>query len=292
MSEPSLPVRMPTAPATPLPRGACDAHTHVFGPLARFPLAHPPDFPLPDAPFERHREMRARVGIDRAILVQPAHYGFDHAALTDALGRDGQCRGIGLADAGVSEAALDQLHEAGVRGLRFTDFRNPDGSVRPGSVGVDQLRLLAPRLKERGWHAQVWAGAAALDEMLPDLLRLKAPVVLDHMAMVEVEAGVEAPRFQRLLQAVQGGDIWVKLSLCRVSTQPGFIDVRPFHEALTAANPERLLWGSDWPFIRLFDRSPDVGALLDLDNEWAGDAALRQAIMVDNPARLFGFDPS
>jgi predicted TIM-barrel fold metal-dependent hydrolase len=228
-------------------------------------------------------------GLERAVLVQPAHYGFDHAALLDALQIDGRTRGIALADADVADETLDSLHRAGVRGLRFTELRNPDGSVRPGSVGADQLIRLVPRLRERGWQAHLWAGPDSIDALLPVLVSLHLPVVVDHMGMPDIAAGVADARFQRLLAAVREGAIWVKLSVCRLASDPAHADVRPFHDALVEANPLSLLWGSDWPFIRMMERSPDVGRLLDRFSAWVEDAGLRQTILADNPARLFGF---
>ena len=282
---------LPSRPYLRPPMGACDCHTHIFGPRDIFPLRHPPEFPLPTAPIELHRQMREAAGLDRAVLVQPAHYGFDHTALIEALTGDERVRGIGLADATVSDRELDLLHGAGVRGLRFTELRNPDGSIRAGSVGVDHLIRLAPRLRELGWQAHLWASAASVDMLLAVLVSLNIPVVLDHMGMPSVAAGAGDPKFQRLLSAVRDGALWVKLSLCRVSSVPDYADVRPFHDALVEANPHRLLWGSDWPFIRMMERSPNVGALLDRFSAWVDDTGVRHAILAKNPARLFEFDP-
>jgi len=115
--------------------------------------------------------------------------------------------------------------------------------------------------------------------------------VLDHMACLKTERGVDNPAFQYVLKALKAGEIWIKLSLCRVSKMaPAYLDLKPFHDALVAANPQRLLWGSDWPFVRMGEQSPDAGQLLDLFHDWVPDAATRQAILVDNPAALYGFD--
>lgn len=281
---------MPAPSDRRLPPGACDAHTHVFGPEARFPLAFPPEFPLPLAPVERHTQMWAETGLERGIFVQPAHYGFDHAALLDALRRTPAARGVALADQSVSDAELDILDEAGVRALRFTEVRNPNGSARPGSVGVDQLLAVAPRMAERNWHAQIWAPAARLDELLPDLDRLPVPIVIDHLGMLNPGEGVTAPSFRRLLDRVRDGCLWIKLSVCRVSARNDYDDIRPFHDALVAANPGRLLWGSDWPFIRMGAQAPDVGTLLDLFTSWVDAPEIREAILSRNPAELFNLD--
>ena len=230
-------------------------------------------------------------GLERGVLVQPAHYGEDHSCLFNALRQgNGKLRGIGLATAKTPRRALDEMQAVGVCGLRFTEMRNPNGSVRAGSVGAEDLRLLAGELKARGWQAHLWATPPDLDALLPSVIGLGIPIVVDHMAMVDVRSGVNDPTFLRLLELVRVGAIWVKLTVCRVSNAtPDYADVRPFHDALVAANPERLLWGSDWPFIRLFDRAPDVGRLLDLFHDWVPDGDLRRTILVDNPLRLFGF---
>jgi predicted TIM-barrel fold metal-dependent hydrolase len=281
---------MPSAPVA-LPDGACDTHNHVFGPFERFPLAHPPAFPLPLAPAAVHRQMLDGAGLGRGVLVQPVYYGADHSALVDALGQGGdRFRGVAVAVPEVADQTLQALDRAGVRALRFSEARNPDGSSRVGAVGLDQVEPLAERLRALGWHAHAWASAADLDRYLPALTRLDLPLVLDHMGMVEVEAGTGAPSFQRLLGLVREGRVWVKLSLCRLAAAgPGYEAARPFHDALVEANPDRLLWGSDWPFIRLEERSPDVSVLLQRFNDWVGDAAIGRRILVDNPARLFGF---
>jgi len=295
MSEtpPSVAPRMPSAPAQVLPEGACDTHNHVFGPFERFPLVYPPPFPLPLAPAAVHRRMLAEGGLGRAVLEQPVYYGFDHSALMDALAQDtGRLRGIGVASPDVSDQTLEVMDRAGVRGLRFSEARNPDGTSRAGAVGLDQLAPLAERLRALDWQAHVWASAADLDRYLPALDRFDLPLVIDHLGMVDCDAGTGASSFQRLLGLVREGRAWVKLSLCRVpGAGPRYEAARPFHDALVEANPDRLLWASDWPFIRLGDQSPDVGALLDRFQAWIGDAAMSRKILADNPARLFGFGP-
>jgi predicted TIM-barrel fold metal-dependent hydrolase len=284
--------RMPTAPQHALPPGACDSHTHVFGPYDRFPLVHASTYAPPLAPAALHRQMLATVGAARGVLVQPAPYGTDASALLDALAHaNGRLRGVAVADATASLEQLHALYDGGVRGLRFVEVKAPTGAPYAGSVGVNQLLAMAPATRQAGLHAQLWAPIDAYPELLPQIRAAGVDVVLDHMACIKTERGVADPAFQAVLQAVRDGGVWVKLTLCRVSTQaPGYADVRPFHDALLAANPDRLLWGSDWPYVRMGDQSPDVGALLDQFYEWVPDAALRQRILVDNPAALFGFN--
>lgn len=283
--------RMPSRPANPMPAGACDAHAHVFGSSERFPLALASSYAPPQAPFELYREMLDRIGADRGVLVQPAPYGTDAAALTDALRRgEGRLRGIAVATAAIGDPELEALNAAGVRGLRFVEMRDLSGNRFNGSVGLDELPGLAPRMRELGWHAQVWGRCDDVAARLPNLVALGVPLVLDHMGVPQVEEGPAGPSFRTLLSLVSEGRVWVKLSVCRVSQRaPDYDDARPFHDALVAANPDRLLWGSDWPFVRMGDRSPDVGRLVDLFFTWVGDETLRRTILVNNPAAIYGF---
>ena len=284
--------RRPNPPRQPLPPGACDTHAHVFGPYDRFPLAHPSSYAPPLAPSSLHLAMLDILGAARGVLVQPAPYGNDAAPMLDAIAASGgRLRGIGVADSSATRARLQQLYDGGIRGLRFVEVRDPQGQPYLGSVGVDQLLAMAPLMKSIGLHAQLWAPLDDYARLLPPLLATGVPLVLDHMACLKTERGVDDPAFQYVLKALKAGEIWIKLSLCRVSKMaPAYLDLKPFHDALVAANPQRLLWGSDWPFVRMGEQSPDAGQLLDLFHEWVPDAATRNTILVDNPAALYGFD--
>jgi predicted TIM-barrel fold metal-dependent hydrolase len=267
--------------------GACDAHTHVFGGDAF--RAGPSPYPLPDASLEVHAAMRATLGLERAVLVQPAPYGRDPACMLDALRRDGgRLRGVMIADEEVAEATLRDWHEAGVRALRFVEMRAPGGTGRyPGSIGVDALHRLAPRLRALGWQAHLWASAAQCAELLPDLVPLGLPIVLDHMAM---PAAPDDPAFTTILHHLRAGEAWLKVTLCRLPRgDMGIGAWRPLHDEVIRANPSRILWGSDWPYVRM-SPAPDAGAMLDLFLDWVGDETLARRILVDNPASLFGFN--
>jgi 2-pyrone-4,6-dicarboxylate lactonase len=283
------------APRRPLPPGACDCHAHVFGPYDRFRLLLQPTYDPPYAPREAHADMLRRAGLSRGVLVQATGYLTDCDALADACRRSGgQIRGVGAATAVVPDAELDKLHEAGLRGLRFIEVPNPVGGGRyPGGISLDELIPLAPRMKERGWSAQVWA---PIDVIVANLPRLKAagiPIVLDHMGQMPAARGVNDPAFQALLGAVGEGHIWIKLSVCRVSQlYPDYDDARALVDAFVRAAPQRLLWASDWPHVRLAERRPDVGHLIDLFDAWIDDPDLRRQIFVDNPQALYGFKPA
>lgn len=275
-----------SVPRHATPDDGCDTHTHVFD--ARFPAGASP-YALPVASLGVHAAMRGTLGLPRAVLVQPAPYGRDPACMLDALRRSrGMLRGVMIADASVSDATLEAWHAAGVRALRFVEMRAPAGGGRyPGSLGVEELYGLAPRLRALGWQAHLWASAAQWVELLPDLLRLDLPLVADHLGMPD---GPADANFARLLAPQREGRLWIKLTLCRVPRGALPIEaLRPLQEAAIAANPDRVLWGSDWPYVRMAP-APDAGAMLDLFLDWLGDATLAQRILVENPAGLFGFD--
>jgi predicted TIM-barrel fold metal-dependent hydrolase len=273
-----------SAPRHAVPEGACDTHTHVFD--ARFPNG-PSPYALPLADLDTHAAMRATLRTPRAVLVQPAPYGRDPACLLDALARgNGTLRGAMIADATVSDTTLQTWHAAGIRALRFVEMRAPGGSGRyPGSIGLEELPALAPRLRALGWQAHLWATATQAAELLPAATKLGVPIVLDHLAMPQA---TDDPAFDALLPHLRDGTIWIKATLCRL---PGAVDARPLQEKLVATNPDRVLWGSDWPYVRMAP-PPDAGAMLDRFLDWLGDAALARRILVDNPAALFGFDQS
>jgi 2-pyrone-4,6-dicarboxylate lactonase len=285
------PLASATPPQRPLPAGACDTHAHVFGPYERFPLAPERSYTPSAAPFEAYVGMLERVGFSRGVLVHPSAYGLDRAAMLDALGRaPDRLRGIAVVDPSVSDAELATMHRAGVRGVRFSETSGAAGKKFAGSVGLEAFDALAPRLRELGWHAQIWIECDALVEAAPRLLRARIPLVFDHMGRFDVTRGTGDAAFQRLLRLLADTGIWVKLSVPRNSRQfPDYADVRPFHDALVAANPDRLLWASDWPFLNMAEKTPRVGHLVDLFHAWTSDDAVRRKILVDNPAELYGF---
>jgi predicted TIM-barrel fold metal-dependent hydrolase len=237
--------------------------------------------------------MLDRIGAQRGVLVQPAPYGTNASALTDALRRsDGRLRGIAVATGEITDADFSLLHEAGVRGLRFNEMIDyGTGKPYQGSVGADQLRLLASRMKDQGWHAQIWASCADCVRLSREFADDELPLVFEHMSAFSVERGPADSAFQDLLALLREGLIWVKLSLCRVSkARPDYLDLRPFHDLLVEANASCLLWASDWPFVRMGEMSPDVGHLADLFYSWVGDAEIAHRILVENPAELYGFE--
>lgn len=273
-----------------LPVGACDAHSHVFGPFAAYPPLQRSVYALPDAAPDVHAAARRKLGVRYGVLTQPAPYGDDPGAMLAAIAAsDGALRAVAVAGADVADDTLARWRAGGIVGLRFTEMRAPDGGRYPGSVPFDALEALAPRMREHGLHAQLWASAATFAEWLPRLAALDLPLVLDHMGSPDPAGGVDDPHFAAILRALDGGRVWVKLVLARVSKQaPGYEDARPLHDALVAAVPSRMLWGSDWPYVRMTP-APDAANMLGRFLDWVPDAATRHAILVDNPAALYGF---
>jgi 2-pyrone-4,6-dicarboxylate lactonase len=266
------------------PEHAWDTHTHVFD--ARFPAAVPSIYALPDAPYPAHHANLSANGLASAVLIQPAPYGQDMSAMIDALGASaGRLRGVGSAVRSVDDLSLERMNAAGVRALRFLEARTPVGDRYPGSVGIDELIALASRMAALSWHAEIWAGIDDLLDLWPRLERLALPVVFDHMGGFDASRGVDDPAFKRLLSMVREGVVWTKLTVCRRAPfGSDFSELRPFHDALVEANPHRMLWGSDWPFVRMGEHAPTTAGLLGLFAHWVDDEALRTRILVDNPA--------
>lgn len=271
--------------------GACDAHLHIFGPYDRFPLAGSSAYTPPLAPFEAQAAMLERLKLERAVMVQPAPYRSDHSAMIDALSRSGgRLRGVGSADETISDQALDELKSHGIVGFRFVEMKSPIGDGRyPGTIGFESARALAPRLKARGLQVQLWAALEDCVELIAEARRLGLVLVLDHLAGVRPDHGPQHPAFRALLDALAANEVWVKLTYLRQSQEPlGYGDMRWAVEALASAGPGRLVWGSDWPFVRMEGREPDPAELLRQLVDWLGPELSRR-ILVDNPAELFGF---
>ena len=289
---PCLPPREVTRPRNPPPPDAWDTHAHVFGPADRFAYAADRSYTPPDAPLTKYLSMLDTLGFARGVLVQGSAHGRDNSAMLDALRRcPDRLRGVAVADADVAPATLREWHRYGVRGLRFNHFFRGGQLHYRGGVPLEAAKTLAPVMAELGWHLQLWIDVKDLPETLPLLKSLRLPVVIDHMGRTDARAGTQTAGFQSLLRAVGDGPCFAKLSGAhRLSQQaPDYPDARPFHEALVAANPERLVWGSDWPHPRVEGEMPDAGRLFELFQSWTPDAAVRQRILVTNPAKLYGF---
>jgi len=297
MTRPCLP---PVAERTPVrftvPAGACDSHAHVFGPYAQFPLDDDRSYTPPENGAERFIAHLDALGLTRGVLVTASAQGDDNRNVLQALRAYPQrLRAVGVVRADVSDAALDSLAEQGVRGARFNLFKHDGKAVYRNGVGLEDFVALAPRLKARGMHAQIWIHAPDLPELAPTLTAPGVDLVVDHMGRMSVTRGVADAGFQFLCRMLAEGQAWVKISGADRNTAVGapFPDAAPFATALLNANSERAVWGTDWPHINYYQQAqvPDDGVLLNLLADWMPDAATRQRVLVDNPARLYGFEP-
>ncbi|HEY4068338.1 MAG TPA: amidohydrolase family protein [Burkholderiaceae bacterium] len=295
MTRACLPPLDPAEPlSAPLPHGACDSHAHVFGPYETFPLEDDRSYTPPVNSVERYIAHLDRFGLARGVLVTASASGKDNRVVVDALQQHPQrLRGIVVASPEVGDAQLDDWHAAGVRGVRANLFRRDGHAVYRNGIGLEALEALAPRLRERGWHAQIWVHAPDLPELAPRLLDLDVPLVVDHMGRMSAARGIHDVGFQQLCRWLAEGRAWTKISGADRNTASGppYADIDAFAGALLAANPERVVWGSDWPHINYFEQRevPDDGALLNLLERWMPDAKLRHRVLVDNPAALYDF---
>jgi predicted TIM-barrel fold metal-dependent hydrolase len=285
------PVAQPKKPRSLPPPGAWDSHAHVFGPANKFPYAEGRGYTPPDAPVEKFIALLDHNGCDRGLIVQGNAHGYDNRVLLDALSRFPQrLRGVAITDARIRPETLRDWHKAGMRGLRFHLLQAKPGYVR--GVGLDVFAVFRRTMAELGWVMQVFCDGSILAEValrLREIARDMA-VIVDHYGMIDTAAGVNERNFQALLKLAGDGHAYVKLSApYRISTQyPDYPDARPFHEALLRANPERLMWGTDWPHPSIpADVMPDDGHLLDLLFDWTADGAMRKTILVDTPTKLF-----
>ncbi len=284
------PLPRASKPALPTPAGACDTHFHLFGPAAKFPFAPERGYTPQDAPREALLGMHKTLGFERGVIVQGNPHGTDNSVVLDALAREPRrLRAVTIVKDSITDAELTRFAGAGVRALRFHHMPHGKGF---SALGLESFKALAPRMAALGLHVQFMMDAAHLAQAVPYFAGWKLPIVIDHMGNVDAAAGIEQPGFQLLLKLLGEGRIWVKVSgAYRISKRyPDYPDARPFHEALARINPDQIVWGSDWPHPRLEQDMPDDGHLLDILNAWTPDAALRRKILVDNPARLYGFE--
>ncbi len=272
-------------PTFTLPPGSCDTHVHVWGPFDRFPVAQGAPYTPPERTKDDLSALHARLGVERAVIVQTTVYRADNRAMLDAIASSGGAyRGVALVDETFGDAEYQALHDGGVRGVRF--------GFLPHLGGVPDIALLkrtAERIAGMGWHLVLHLDAGSI-LAFEDLLRsLRLPVVVDHMGRVPASEGVDHPAFRILLDLLREPNWWVKVSGAeRISAAgPPFRDAIPFARRLIEAAPDRTLWGTDWPHPNV-RWEPDEADLVDLLPEF-GDAAALQRVLVDNPARLYGF---
>ncbi|HYP83142.1 amidohydrolase family protein [Variovorax sp.] len=265
--------------------GSWDCHAHLFGPYERFPLAAERSYTPPEAIEPQYIALLRRLGLTNGVLVHPSAYGDDHALLLHALAAQPSLRGVIVVRPG-SPLAWSGLRARGVRGARFS-HRSGAGSNFAGSASLDDLFSLAPQLADAGLHAELWTDCAAIEAIAPRLRALPVPVVIDHMGGFDAKAGVDDPGFRALLALLETGKVWIKLCAYRNLLNESDWGVgRAFQEKMVDVNPERLVWGSDWPHLRVTP-APDPVQLLDMFMEWADSEALVRQVLSTNAEHLY-----
>jgi D-galactarolactone isomerase len=276
---------MSGAPTLIAPAGACDCAIHIYDP------GFTPEGPangrvLAWANVAAYQALQQRLGITRVVVVQPTAYGFDNRCTLAAIATLGdQARGVAVIAPDITDAALEVLHQGGIRGARFQMLGNP-------MLTWEAVRPIAARVAKLGWHVQVQMDGCFLHEREDLLSRLPCPVVIDHIGKFLEPSPVEHPGFQALLRLLAGGRCWMKLSgAYEVSRSgpPHYDDVGALARAAILAAPERMLWGTNWPHVGV-DTPQDDALQLDLLRHWAEDPATRHRMLVTNPAALYGFD--
>jgi 2-pyrone-4,6-dicarboxylate lactonase len=275
----------PRKPKLKMPPGACDTHIHLFGPSDKYPFANTSPYTSRDALPEDLFALQDVVGLSTAVIVSPGGYSSDYTMLADVLTRyPDRFRGIALMPDDAAHSEFARLGKLGVRGLRMMSARR--------GVHVPHLNPgNAARAHEHGWHVQFYPEGTDISEYADRLLALPNDIVLDHFASIPAAGGVEQPAVKAVLQMLDTGRVWLKLSgpmRCTPGDFP-YAPVTPLAQAFVKHAPERMVWGSDWPHVNMNDRGmPNDGDLLDLLAEWVPDEAVRNRILVQNARALYG----
>ena len=279
----------PRQPQLKVPAGSCDCHAHILGPAARFPYSDERVYTPPDCLLADYRAMLTALGLARAVLVQPSVYGSDNRVLLNALdAMQGAWRGVAVVEPDVSASALQEMHAAGVRGVRVNVV---DVQSNKGVLPLNQLRGLAERIAPLGWHMEFLLHVHEFPRLDQQLAGFPVDVVFGHLGYLPTQLGIGDAGFQALLRLLQAGRAWVKLTgPYRLSgSKLPYADVVPFAHALLDAAPRQIVWGSDWPHVMVKGAMPNDGDLMDMLSTWIPDPSIRHQVLVSNPERLYGF---
>ena len=292
----------PSAPVNfPVPPGACDCHTHIFGDPHEFPWFSGRTYTPESASVVEMRALHRALHMDRVVIVNPSVYGTDNSCTLDAMKQLGpRSRGIAVIDDKTSDVQLEEMDQAGVRGIRL-NFEN-FGQTNP-DVARKAFQSAVARMAGRKWHIQIYTRLAVIESLHKEIMAAPVPVVFDHFGGAQAPLGTAQAGFDTMLDLVRSGKAYVKISgAYRASAKPpDYLEAAPLAKALIAANAERVVWGSDWPHptggALPGHTASDVAPLLQIDDGrllnqlavWAPDPAVRKTILVDNPVRLYGF---
>jgi predicted TIM-barrel fold metal-dependent hydrolase len=287
----------PTAPSFTVPKGACDCHVHIFGPDAAFPFSPKRLYTPGPASIDNLLALHRALHIDRVVVVHPSPYGTDNACTVDAVRRLGaRARGVAVIDDATTDAMLDDMHDAGIRGVRVNleSYGESDPAIASG-----HLQHAAERVARLGWHVQTYSNLAVLAALRDTILQLPTTLVIDHFGRPKASLGTAQPGFAEILALQRSGKVYVKISApYRISQQPHYTDAAGIACAMIAANPDRVLWGTDWPHPGAAERNPaviepfrpeDDGQALNRLADWTQSETELKKILVDNPARLYQY---
>jgi 2-pyrone-4,6-dicarboxylate lactonase len=271
-------------PAFKLPPLTCDAHCHVFGPASRFPYAPNRRYTPEDAPKEALKELHRHLGIERAVIVQASCHGTDNTAMLDCIASDPKrYRGVAIVDDGFTDKHYDTLHAGGVRGVRFNFVKHLGGA--PDMAAFNRV---LDRVKDRGWHVVLHLDAPDIVPLSGMIRQLPLPFVIDHMGRVPGRGGVEQPALKALIDLSRIERCWIKVCGAERISMPPYSEAVPVARALMGASPDRVLWGTDFPHPNPTHEA-DEADLVDLVPKFTADPSLQRRLLVDNPARLYGF---
>jgi D-galactarolactone isomerase len=275
-------------PKLKAPANAADCHMHTYDP-ARFPMPPNPRPAPSSATVEDYRLLQKRIGTTRVVIVQPRNYSTDNRVTLYAISKLGpNARGVAVVTPEITDAELDAFHLGGIRGIRFSLADPKSRAVTP-----EMVEPLAKRVADFGWHIQFNMEGEMIDEMAATLRRLPTPMVFDHLANPPIAEGVNHSSHKLVLELIDKGRTWVKLSGAYANSKigpPAYPEATKVAQAFVQAAPERLVWGSDWPHPGLPDNNkPNDALLFDLLSEWAADETTRNRILVQNPEALYGF---
>ena len=269
-----------------LPAGSCDCHCHVFGPRERFPYSAARSYEPANSPKETLAALHAKLGVSRAVLIQPNAYGVDNRAMLDALRTgNGRYRGVAVIDETVSDRELVEMADAGVRGVRFSFVQSLGGYPDP-----EAFNRAIERIRPLGWHVVLHVRGEDILKLEDVIRALSVPFLIDHLGRVEASEGVDQPAFRTLLALLELNGAWVKASAPERMADFPYDDAIPFARALVDKRPDRVLWGTDFPHPNLTTPVDEVD-LVNLIPRFAFDTRARRQILVDNPAELYGFPP-
>jgi D-galactarolactone isomerase len=272
-----------STPRLPTPVGACDTHLHIYEP--GYEMRAAASHPSQPGTLAHYRELQQRLGLARAVIVQPSAYGTDNKCTLEAIAKLGDAgRGVAIVDPAAPDAELDRLTKLGIRGVRY--------HMRGGVLTWDTMPRMAARVAAFGWHVQLQCESRELTAHEDIISNLPCDLVVDHMGRFDAETPETDKDWRLLLGLLGTGRCWVKLSgpyYGSKSGPPRYEDKDRIAGALIKAAPERMVWATNWPHPSFKKGFPDEGRLLDLVADWAQDETLRRKILVDNPARLYGF---